>query len=74
MRLDWGKTPQDPTICCLQKTCFRLKAQVSESKRVDKIYHANNDQKRSGVAILTSDKIVRTKKNVTGDKEGIYNE
>ena len=33
-----------------------------------KIFHANGNQKKAGVAILISDKI----KNVTRDKEGHY--
>ena len=49
---------QDPYICCLQEThlktgdTYRLK--VTGWK---KIFHANRDQKKAGVAILISDKI-----------------
>ena len=49
---------QDPYICCLQEThlkprdTYRLKV-----KGWKKIFHANRDQKKAGVAILTSDKI-----------------
>ena len=49
---------QDPYICCLQKThlktgdTYRLKV-----KGWKKIFHANRDQKKAGVAILISDKI-----------------
>ena len=49
---------QDPYICCLQQThlkpryTYRLKV-----KDWKKIFHANGDQKKAGVEILTSDKI-----------------
>ena len=37
-----------------------------------KIFHANGNQKKAGVAILTSDKIDFKIKNVIRDKEGHY--
>ena len=37
-----------------------------------KIFHANGNQKNTGVAILISDKIDFKIKNVTRDKEGHY--
>ena len=37
-----------------------------------KIFHANGNQKKAGVAIITSDKIDFKIKNVTRDKEGHY--
>ena len=37
-----------------------------------KIFHANGNQKRAGVAILLSDKIDLKIKNVSRDKEGHY--
>ena len=37
-----------------------------------KIFHANGNQKKAGVAILISDKIDLKIKNVTRDKEGHY--
>ena len=49
---------QYPYICCLQEThlktrdTYRLKV-----KGWKKIFHANKDQKKAGVAILISDKI-----------------
>ena len=49
---------QDSYICCLQEThlktrdTYRLKV-----KSWKKIFHANRDQKKAGVAILISDKI-----------------
>ena len=64
---------QDSYICCLQEThlkpkdTYRLK--VKEWK---KIFHANGDQKKAGVAILISDKIDFEIKAVKRDKEGHY--
>ena len=37
-----------------------------------KVFHANGNQKKTGVAILTSEKIDFKIKNVTRDKEGHY--
>ena len=60
-------------ICCLQKAhlktrdTYRLKV-----KGWKNIFHANRDQKKAGVAILTSDKIDFTTKVVKRDKEGHY--
>ena len=64
---------QDPYICCLQEThlktrdTYRLKV-----KGWKKIFHANEDQKKAGVAILISDKIDFQIKDVKRDKEGHY--
>ena len=64
---------QDPYICCLQEThlktgdTYRLKV-----KGWEKIFHANRDQKKSGVVILISDKIDFKTKAVKRDKEGHY--
>ena len=64
---------QDPYLCCLQEThlktmdTYRLKV-----KGQKKIFHANRDQKKAGVAILMSDKIDFTIKTVKRDKEGHY--
>ena len=54
---------QDPYICCLQETdlktgdTYRLKV-----KGWKKIFHANRDQKKAGVAVLISDKIAFKKR------------
>ena len=64
---------QDPCICCLQEThlktgdTYRLKV-----KAWKKIFLANRDQKKAGVAILISDKIDFKTKAVKRDKEGHY--
>ena len=64
---------QDPYICCLQEThlktrdTYRLKV-----KGWKKIFHANRDQKKAGVAMLISDKIDFKTKALKRDKEGHY--
>ena len=64
---------QDPYICCLQEThlktgdTYRLKV-----KGWEKVFHANRDQRKAGVAILISDKIEFKTKAVKRDKEGHY--
>ena len=64
---------QDPYICCLQEThlktrdTYRLKV-----KGWEKIFHANRDQKKAGVAILLSDKIDFKTKAVKRDQKGHY--
>ena len=64
---------QDPCICCLQEThletedTYRLKM-----KYWKKIFQANRDQKKVGVAILISDKIDFKTKAVIRDKDGHY--
>ena len=62
---------QDPYICCLQET--HLKTRDTYRPKVNgwkKIFHANRDQKKAGVAILISDKIDFKTKAVKSDKEG----
>ena len=64
---------QDPYICCLQETHFRPRDTYRLKVRGwKKIYHANENQKKAGVAMLISDKIDFKIKNVTRDKEGHY--
>ena len=64
---------QNPYICCLQEThlktrdTYRLKV-----KGQKKIFHANGDQNKAGIAIPISDKIDFEIKVVKGDKEGHY--
>ena len=64
---------QDPYICCLQET--HLKTGDTYGLKVKgrkKIFHANRDQKKAGVAILISDKIDFKTKAVKRNKEGHY--
>ena len=69
---EWIQKP-DHYISCLQEThletrdTYRLKV-----KGWKKIFHANRDEKKSGVAILISDKIDFKIKAVKRDKEGHY--
>ena len=71
---DWLNGYKKTTpICCLQEThlktrdTYRLKV-----KGWKKIFHANRDQNKAGVAILISDKIEFKTKAVKRDKEGHY--
>ena len=72
-RLDEWIQKQDPCTFCLQEThlkprdTYRLKV-----KGQKKIFHANRDQKKAGVAILISDKTDFKTKAVNRDKEGHY--
>ena len=67
---EW-KQKQDPHICCLQETHFRTRDTYRLKVRGwKKIFHANGNQKKAGVAILVSDKIDFKIKNVTRVKEG----
>ena len=71
---DWlNGYKEDSNICCLQEThlktgdTYRLKV-----KGWKKIFHANRDQKKAGLAILISDKVDFKTKAVKRDKEGHY--
>ena len=58
-------------LCCLQETHFRPRDTYRlKVKGWKKIFHANGNQKKAGVAILISDKIHFKIKTVTRDKEG----
>ena len=69
---EWTQN-QEPYICCLEEThlkqrdTYRLKV-----KGWKKIFHANRNQKKAGVAILISDKIDFGIKAMKRDKEGRY--
>ena len=64
---------QDLYICCLQETHFRprdtYRLKVRGWKR---IFHANGNQKKAGVAFLISEKKYFKIKTITRDKEGHY--
>ena len=66
---------QDPYICCLQEIHFtprdtyRLKV-----KGWKKVFHANGNQKKPGVAILVSDKVDFKIKTITRDRGTPYND
>ena len=64
---------QDPYICCLQETHHKPRdTHKLKVKGWKKIFHANGDQKKAGVAIFISDKIDFEIKAVKRDKEGHY--
>ena len=64
---------QDTYICCLQETHFRPRdIYRMKVKGWKKIFHANGNQKKAGVAILVSNKIDFKIKTITRDKEGHY--
>ena len=66
---------QDPYLCCLREThlkprdTYRLKV-----KGWKKIFHANRDQKKAGVAILISDKIDFKTKSVKRQRWLLHND
>ena len=69
---EWIKK-QDLYICCLQETHFRPRDTYRLKVRGwKKIFHANENQKKAGVANLISDKIDFKIKIITRDKEGHY--
>ena len=64
---------QDLYICCLQETHLRPKDTYRLKVRGWKnICHANRKQKKTGVAILISDKIDLKLKMITSNREGHY--
>ena len=64
---------QDPYICCLQETHLKTRDKYRlKVKGWKKIFHANREEKKAGVAILISDKIDVKTKAVKRDKEGHY--
>ena len=69
---DWVKS-QDPSVCCIQETHLMCKdTHGLKIKGWQKIYQANEEQKKSGVAILVSDKMDFKSTKIKRDKEGHY--
>ena len=67
---DWIRK-QKPSICCLQETHLRAKDTYRLKVRGwEKIFHANGQDRKAGVAILISDKIDFKTKAIKKDKEG----
>ena len=61
-----GLKKQDPSIYYHQKTHFRYKDRDRpQVERQEKIFHANNIQKKTGEVILTFDKIECKSETVT---------
>ena len=66
-------TKTRPYLCCLQETHLRPRDTYRLKVRGwKKIFHANGNQKKAGVAILISDKTDFKTKTTTRDKEGHY--
>ena len=64
---------QDRYICCLQETHLKTKDTYRlKVKGWTKIFHANRDQQKAGVAIFISYKIDFKIKSVKRDKDGHY--
>ena len=69
--IDWLSRYKNKThiYCCLQETHFRsrdtYRLKVREWK---KVFHANGNQKKAGIAILISEEIDFKIKTVTRDK------
>ena len=64
---------QDTYICCLKEMHFKPRGIYRLKVRGwKKIFHAKENQKKGGVAILISDKIDFKIKTITRDKEGHY--
>ena len=60
-------------ICCLQETHLKTRDTYRlKQKGWKKVFHANRDQNKAGVAILISNKIDFKMKAVKRDKEGHY--
>ena len=69
---NWIKS-QNPSVCCIQETQLTCKdTQGLKIKGWRKIYQANGEQKKAGVAILISDKIDFKPTKIKRDKEGHY--
>ena len=66
-------TETNPHMHCLQETHFRPKDTYRLKVRGQKkIFHANGNQKKAGVAILISDKTDFKIKTIIRNKEGHY--
>ena len=60
-------------ICCLQETHLKTRSTYRlKVKGWKKIFHANRDQKKAGLAIFILDKIDFEIKAMKRDKEGHY--
>ena len=71
--IEWLNGYKNKAICYLQETHFRPRDTYRLKVRVwKKIFHANGNQKKAGVAILISGKIDFNVKTITRDKEGHY--
>ena len=68
---EWIKK-QKPSICCLQETHLRTKDTYRlKVKGWEKIFHANRHDRKTGVAMLISDKIDFKTKDIKTKKDTI---
>ena len=66
---------QDPYICCIQETHFRPRdTHRLKVKGWKKIFHANGNQKKAGVAILISHRIDFKIKTIIRERSTLYND
>ena len=66
-----GIKKQNPSIFCLQETHLRAKDTYRlKVRRWEKIFHANGQDRKAGVAVLISDKRDFKIKAIKKDKEG----
>ena len=66
---------QDPYICCLQDTHFRSRDTYTlKVKGWKKIFYANGNQKKAGVAIVISDKIDFKIKTIARERKTLQND
>ena len=64
---------QDSTISCVQVIYFKYDdTDILKVKKCRKIYYANSDLKKGGIAIIISDKTGFKTKTIIGDKEEHY--
>ena len=69
---NWVKW-QDPLVCYIQETHLTCKdTHRLEVKKWMKIYQANGEPKKAGIAILVSDKTEFKPTKIKRDKEGYY--
>ena len=69
---NWIKS-QNPSVCCIQVTNLTCEdTQRLKIKGWRKIYQANGEKKRAGVAILVFGKIDFKATKIKRDKEGHY--
>ena len=62
---------KDPNICCLQETHFRsTDTHRLKMRGWEKVFHANRNQKKAGVAKFMLDRIDFKTKTIERDKEG----
>ena len=71
---DWlnGYKNKTPIYAVYQRPTQNKGHIQTKREGLEKIFHANGDQKKAGVAILISDKIDFQIKAVKRDKEGYY--